>query len=111
MGDLTCLLSFQNEINSHEPRIEAVCQSGEEMVNSDHFAKEDISDKVEELQLEWKDLKDKANVRKQDLEDSVQTQQYLADANEAESWMKEKEPIVCSTDYGKDEDTAQVCTP
>lgn len=31
----------------------------------------------------------------------------MADANEAESWMREKEPLVGSTDYGKDEDSAE----
>lgn len=45
--------------------------------------------------------------RKQDLEDSLQAHQYFADANEAESWMKEKEPVVCNTDYGKDEDSSE----
>jgi spectrin alpha len=45
--------------------------------------------------------------RKQDLEDSLQAHQYFADANEAESWMKEKEPIVCNMDYGKDEDSSE----
>lgn len=45
--------------------------------------------------------------RKQDLEDSLQAHQYFADANEAESWIKEKEPIVTSTDYGKDEDSSE----
>ena len=53
-------------------------------------------------------LQEKGNSRKQDLEDSVQTQQYLSEASEAESWLLEKEPIACGTDYGKDEDTAQV---
>ena len=53
---------------------------------------------------------DKALQRKQDLEDSLQAQQYFADANEAESWMKEKEPIAANTDYGKDEDSAEVST-
>lgn len=33
--------------------------------------------------------------------------QYYADANEAESWMKEKMPLVTSDDYGKDEGSAQ----
>lgn len=42
------------------------------------------------------------------MEDSLQAQQYFADANEGESWMREKEPIVCNTDYGKDEDSAEV---
>ena len=51
---------------------------------------------------------EKAAKRKEDLDDSLQAQQYFADANEGESWMREKEPIVCSTDYGKDEDSAEV---
>lgn len=45
--------------------------------------------------------------RKQDLEDSLQAHQYFADANEAESWIKEKEPIVMNQDYGRDEDSAE----
>lgn len=64
--------------------------------------------KLSELHGRWDTLKLKASQRKQDLEDSLQAQQYFADANEAESWMREKEPIVGSTDYGKDEDSAEV---
>ena len=37
------------------------------------------------------------------------TFQYYADANEAESWMNEKLPLVQSDDFGKDEATAKVC--
>lgn len=64
--------------------------------------------KLGELHGRWDTLKAKASQRRQDLEDSLQAQQYFADANEAESWMREKEPIVGSTDYGKDEDSAEV---
>ena len=53
-------------------------------------------------------FQDKAAARKSDLDDSLQAHQYLADVAEAESWLKEKEPIVTSDDYGKDEDSAQV---
>lgn len=67
--------------------------------------------KLTELHGRWDTLKLKASQRKQDLEDSLQAQQYFADANEAESWMREKEPIVGSTDYGKDEDSAEVNAP
>lgn len=64
--------------------------------------------KLAELHGRWDLLKSKASQRRQDLEDSLQAQQYFADANEAESWMREKEPIVGSPDYGKDEDSAEV---
>jgi hypothetical protein len=50
---------------------------------------------------------DKAAGRKDDLDESLHAYQYLADVTEAEAWLTEKEPLVTSTDYGKDEDSAQ----
>ena len=52
-------------------------------------------------------MQNKADGRRDDFEDSLQAQQYFADANEAESWMRKKEPIVGNMDYGKDEDSAE----
>ncbi|XP_069695870.1 spectrin alpha chain isoform X5 [Periplaneta americana] len=95
------------EINNHENRIAAVCQSGQQMIDDGHFASEEIKQRIGTLNDHWTQLKEKALQRKQDLEDSLQAHQYFADANEAESWMKEKEPIVCNTDYGKDEDSGE----
>uniref|UniRef100_A0A8C3CYN2 Spectrin alpha chain, non-erythrocytic 1 n=1 Tax=Cairina moschata TaxID=8855 RepID=A0A8C3CYN2_CAIMO len=99
--------ALQAEIAGHEPRIKAVTQKGNAMVEEGHFAAEDVKTKLNELNQKWDSLKAKASQRRQDLEDSLQAQQYFADANEAESWMREKEPIVGSTDYGKDEDSAE----
>ncbi|CAM1308149.1 SPTAN1 (predicted), partial [Pycnogonum litorale] len=95
------------EINNHDSRTMAVCESGEDMINERHFASDGIRARVNGLSEKWNNLKDKAFQRKQDLEDSLQAHQYFVDANEAESWMKEKEPIVGSQDYGKDEDSAE----
>ena len=99
--------ALQAELAGHEPRINNVCVQGDGMIKENHFASSDINAKIEELQARWQALKEKALQRKQDLEDSLQAQQYFADANEAESWMKEKEPIAANTDYGKDEDSAE----
>ncbi|KAL3244521.1 hypothetical protein MRX96_002280 [Rhipicephalus microplus] len=95
------------EINNHENRVRSVCEAGENMVADGHFAHDEINKRIQNLSEKWQQLKDKALQRKRDLEDSLQAHQYFADANEAESWMKEKEPIVGSQDYGKDEDSAE----
>ena len=50
----------------------------------------------------------KADERKIDLDEALLTHQYMADTQDAETWMNEKEPIVANIGYGKDEDTAQV---
>uniref|UniRef100_A0A0K8TCJ0 Spectrin alpha chain n=1 Tax=Lygus hesperus TaxID=30085 RepID=A0A0K8TCJ0_LYGHE len=95
------------EINNHEGRIAAVSHSGKQMIAEEHFATDEISSRLEELTNHWTHLKEKALQRKEDLEDSLQAHQYFADANEAESWMKEKEPLVVNQDYGKDEDSSE----
>ncbi|XP_076343494.1 spectrin alpha chain-like isoform X2 [Tachypleus tridentatus] len=95
------------EINHHEHRIRAVCQVGEEMIKEGHFATDEIHKKMDQLNEKWQQLKDKARQRKEDLDDSLQAHQYFADANEAESWMKEKEPIAGNQDFGKDEDSSE----
>ncbi|XP_066141929.1 spectrin alpha chain isoform X1 [Euwallacea fornicatus] len=95
------------EINNHDARIVAVIEAGRQMTEDEHFASDEIKNRVQALSDHWEHLKEKAQQRKQDLEDSLQAHQYYADANEAESWMKEKEPIVANTDYGKDEDSSE----
>ncbi|XP_014681189.1 PREDICTED: spectrin alpha chain, non-erythrocytic 1-like [Priapulus caudatus] len=95
------------EIGGHENNVQDVCEQGQQMINEGHFAAEDISTKVNGLVDKWQQLKDKAGQREQDLQDSLEAHQYFADANEAESWMREKEPLVANIDYGKDEDSAE----
>ena len=78
------------------------------MISSGHYGAADITKKIELTKLRWQALKEKMQVRNKVLEEALQAQQYYSSAQEAESWMKEKEPIVSNGDYGKDEDSAQV---
>ncbi|XP_035787487.1 spectrin alpha chain isoform X2 [Anopheles albimanus] len=95
------------EINNHENRCAGVISNGEQMLNEQPTSSEEIKLRLDALKDQWNSLKEKSNQRKQDLEDSLQAHQYFADANEAESWMREKEPIVSNQDYGKDEDSSE----
>jgi spectrin alpha len=99
--------AMQAEINNHEPRIDAVSQTAQHMVEEGHFASDEIKARLGQLHDHWNQLKEKSAQRKQDLEDSLQAHQYFADANEAESWMKEKEPLAGNADFGKDEDASE----
>jgi len=99
--------ALQLELTGHEPRLHAVLEEGRKMMDEDHFAKQNIADRIRDLEKLWETLKGKADERDRTLEDSFQAQQYMAEANEAESWMREKEPIVGSKEYGRDEDAAE----
>ena len=78
------------------------------MISGGHYGAPDISSKIAQLKSRWESLKEKARSRQLILDEALQAQQYYSSAQEAESWIKEKEPIVSSGDYGKDEDSAQV---
>ncbi|KAH8851040.1 Spectrin alpha chain [Schistosoma japonicum] len=95
------------EINGHAPRIEEVVQEGQAMIHSNHYAANDIERRITDLTADWSQLCEKADHRRQLLEDSLQAQQYFADASEAESWMREKEPLVGSSEFGRDEDSTE----
>lgn len=60
------------EIANHEPQIEAVSEAAETMVQQGHFLAPDIRDKLAHLRDSWRNLKTKAEKRRQDLDDSLQ---------------------------------------
>lgn len=96
------------ELNNHRNRIQSVVKQADALVqDGQHFGNSQIRDRIDALQQSWNDLLEKANQRRLDLEDSLQVHQYFVDANEAESWIKEKEPLVTIADYGKDEDSTE----
>ena len=44
------------EVAGHEPRIHSVCEQGSEMIESGHYASDDIKSKIEELNDKWSQL-------------------------------------------------------
>ncbi|XP_043930077.1 spectrin beta chain, erythrocytic-like isoform X2 [Protopterus annectens] len=67
-----------------------------------------IWDRVNHLDLCYEDLCTLAAQRKARLEDSKRLWRFLWEVTEAESWIKEKEQIFSTSDYGKDLSTIQV---
>lgn len=53
------------EVNNHEPQIEQVGQAAEQMIQKGHFLAPDIRDKLAQLRDNWRNLKNKAEKRKQ----------------------------------------------
>ena len=49
--------ALQTEIAGHEPRITSVSGVGEEMIEQNHFAKDDIEKTIERLNERWQGLK------------------------------------------------------
>ncbi|XP_031782461.2 spectrin beta chain, non-erythrocytic 1 isoform X3 [Nasonia vitripennis] len=99
--------ALEAELISREPVVASLASRATAMVRSGHFASEKIESLSRELQEKLMHLRDLASVRKLRLLDAVESQMFYAEAAEAEQWIKEKQPLLNSTDYGKDEDSVQ----
>ncbi|XP_066147280.1 spectrin beta chain isoform X2 [Euwallacea fornicatus] len=99
--------SLQTEVDNHEPRINTVCNNGQKLIDEGHEDSTEFSRLINELHKAWQELKDAIDRRREYLQRNERAQQYLFDANEAESWMSEQELYMMVEDRGKDESSAR----
>ncbi|KAJ8678764.1 hypothetical protein QAD02_014551 [Eretmocerus hayati] len=99
--------ALEAELISREPVVASLASRATAMVRSGHFASEKIDSLSRELQEKLLRLRDLASIRKLRLLDAVESQMFYSEAAEAEQWIKEKQPLLNSSDYGKDEDSVQ----
>ncbi|XP_076252536.1 spectrin beta chain isoform X3 [Rhynchophorus ferrugineus] len=99
--------SLQTEVDNHEPRINTVCNNGQKLIDEGHEDATDFGHLINQLHKAWQDLKDAIERRREHLLRNERAQQYLFDANEAESWMSEQELYMMVEDRGKDETSAR----
>ncbi|VDM97600.1 unnamed protein product [Thelazia callipaeda] len=98
---------LEAEVASRLPHIEQTLQRGNELVEEEHYAKEQIKSKCGQLLETWLQLDSLMSKRKNLLDWALREEQYMFDAAEVESWMNEKREALTSKDYGQDEDMAQ----
>ncbi|KQS43502.1 spectrin beta chain, non-erythrocytic 5 isoform X5 [Drosophila erecta] len=99
--------SLEAELTSQEPLIQALLQRGQQMIRDNHFASEQLQYKSELLRKQLVQLRDLASIRRLRLLDAVESQLFYVEANEADAWMREKRPVLSSSDYGRDEVSVQ----
>merc|ERR1719500_1934411 len=111
LGEVSLLLKkvqmMQAEIANHEPRISSVMEAGQRMIDEGHPESDKFDRDLGLLTEKWERLSEMLEARKQKLLINERVQQFLFDANEAESWMSEQELYMMVEDRGKDEFSAQ----
>merc|ERR1711899_714698 len=111
LGEVALLLKkvqmLQAEIANHEPRISSVMGTGQKMIDEGHPEADKFDRDHSLLTEKWDRLSEMLEARKQKLLVNERVQQFLFDANEAESWMSEQELYMMVEDRGKDEFSAQ----
>merc|ERR1719433_76320 len=98
---------MQQEVNNHEQRVNTVMESGEKLIAESHPEADKFKRDLDNLTEKWARLQELLDSRRQRLLINEKVQQFMYDANEAESWMSEQELYMMVEDRGKDEFSAQ----
>ncbi|NWJ06160.1 SPTN5 protein, partial [Crypturellus undulatus] len=99
--------ALEAECNSHGAVCADVMRRGWELSQKNDAHKEDILRQTDNLQKLWQQLQDEVADRKRRLQAAALIKQYFADIDEANSWLREIQPLLTSKDYGKDESSAE----
>ncbi|NXF34969.1 SPTN5 protein, partial [Nyctibius bracteatus] len=99
--------ALEAECNSHRAVCADVMRRGWELSQKNPARQEDILRQTDNLQKLWQQLQDEVADRKSRLQAAALIKQYFADIDEANSWLRERQPLLASKDYGKDESSAE----
>ncbi|KFQ58276.1 Spectrin beta chain, non-erythrocytic 5, partial [Pelecanus crispus] len=99
--------ALEAECNSHRAICADVMRRGWELSQKNPMRQEDILRQTDNLQKLWQQLQDEVADRKSRLQAAALIKQYFADIDEANSWLRERQPLLASKDYGKDESSAE----
>uniref|UniRef100_A0A915EMN4 Spectrin beta chain n=1 Tax=Ditylenchus dipsaci TaxID=166011 RepID=A0A915EMN4_9BILA len=92
---------LESEMQAHWQRSKGVIKTGERILPNISL-KDDIQMKISALQSRWEQLRATSAQLLKWLEEAEQANLYFQDANDTESWIKEKMHLARSDDYGRD---------
>ncbi|CAD6193236.1 unnamed protein product [Caenorhabditis auriculariae] len=98
--------NIEMEMQAHWTRSKGMISAGERLIQNGQ-SKDDIQRRLTTMNQNWERLRAVVAALGNWLQEARQAQQYFQDANEAESWIREKMPLVKSDDLGRDESASE----
>ncbi|CAH1264141.1 SPTBN1 [Branchiostoma lanceolatum] len=99
--------ALEREMQARREYIDGVIGSGEELIDQQHFGAGKIRTRINEVNTQWDELEQLAEIRKKRLHNAVDLYQFFADADDVENWILDTQRLVGSEDVGRDEASVQ----
>merc|ERR1719336_3049526 len=90
---------FDKAIGNQEEKIESLQTYADQLVQSEHYAGNDINQKKKDVLERWEKLKEALIEKRAQLGESQTLQQFSRDADEIETWMLEKLQLAQEENY------------
>ncbi len=100
--------AFEAEVAAHSNAIVVLDNTGTEMINQNHFKRESIQERLEELHRLWNLLLTKLAEKGMRLQQALVLVQFLRQSDEVMFWIKDKEAIVTAHEFGSDLEHVEV---
>ncbi|XP_055911888.1 spectrin beta chain, non-erythrocytic 5 isoform X2 [Eupeodes corollae] len=91
---------LEADVTHHNEICDQVKQKAEKFLQADHFLKDEIHDRAMATIKRYRSLHEPIAIRRENLEDSLNLQQFMRDAEDELQWLIEKEVVAGSTDLG-----------
>ena len=75
--------------------------SGQELIDTDHYACDRIRDRLEEIHTIWRQLKEQSERKGAKLKEANELQKFDRNIEDVEVWIPEIKGRLMSEDYGK----------
>ncbi|XP_069363525.1 spectrin beta chain, non-erythrocytic 5 isoform X3 [Maniola hyperantus] len=99
--------AFESELAANKKRIDDVAATGEDLIEAEHYASQEIARHVEDLENLWRDLMSAAKLRRDRLQEAYQARVYLRGLDDFTAWLDDVESQLLSEDHGKDLSSVQ----
>lgn len=96
------LTAVEHEIEKFREEIVRLGQVAKGLVDRRHFDSENISSRQARIEENYRDLSKNASQRRQQIVDAERYYLYVRNSEEMSAWLKEKQSVAQSEDYGKD---------
>lgn len=96
--------TFFTSLNNSKSRVQAAVNSGEALVRSKSTFAPEITQRINELQVQWEDLMELAQARKDALDGAKQVHMFDRTADETIAWITEKDAALTVENYRQELD-------
>jgi len=92
--------TLEVDIHAHSDAIQSVKETAVSFREAEHFMADEIEQRSQGIVKRYQSLHEPVQIRRDNLEDALLLYQFLRDAEDEVSWIREKSPIASSTDLG-----------
>uniref|UniRef100_G3W7Y5 Spectrin alpha chain, erythrocytic 1 n=1 Tax=Sarcophilus harrisii TaxID=9305 RepID=G3W7Y5_SARHA len=92
---------FSEELMNNEIRLNDLKKTGQEMIDNNHYASDNVAARISEITALWKELLEATKQKGAQLHEANKQLQFEQSVEDLARWLEEAEGQVTSEDYGK----------